>query len=243
MRGQSLKITRLHVPNVIGSCYEVECQGLHCPYYEKNETLVNPSKLHVNIRQFCYPAIIVTGLPKCGTSAMFDLLAKFPNAVRAVDKENCPFARRRSHWQFFNSIPTVQEVVAKGPNAMVVDGCIDLTRNIMIRNYLRKPETFYIVLTRNYADMVWSSYNFWCKRDYDGFDCDYSHWINPLTHKRSPELFHEMIQGDSNGTAVPNPMYKTLEAPCRNAGGYYSEFLENQLWPNIPKNQTMIFAR
>jgi hypothetical protein len=113
----------------------------------------------------------------------------------------------------------------------------------MIRNYLRKPDTVYIVLTRNYADMVWSSYNFWCKRDYDGFDCDYSHWINPITHKRSPELFHDMIQGDSNGTAVPNPMYKTLEAPCRNAGGYYSEFLDNQLWPNVPKNQTLVFAR
>lgn len=52
MRGQSLKTTRLHVPNVIGTCYEVECQGLHCPYYEKVIFIII---LHINpVAKFYY---------------------------------------------------------------------------------------------------------------------------------------------------------------------------------------------
>ncbi len=31
-----------------------------------------------SIINICYPAIIITGMPKCGTSAMYDLLSRFP---------------------------------------------------------------------------------------------------------------------------------------------------------------------
>ena len=56
------------------------------------------------------------------------------------------------------------------------------------------------VMIRDYTDMLWSSYNFWCKREYDGPDCDYSKWANPELHTRSPEVFHELVQADANYT-------------------------------------------
>ena len=55
-------------------------------------------------------------------------------------------------------------------------------------------------MVRNYADMLWSSYNFWCKREYDKANCDYSKWADPALHSRSPELFHELIEADRNGS-------------------------------------------
>jgi hypothetical protein len=57
-------------------------------------------------------------------------------------------------------------------------------------------------MTRDYPEMLWSSYNFWCHYDYDGITCEYGHWVIPGVHRRSPQLFHEMIQGDVNGTKV-----------------------------------------
>jgi hypothetical protein len=41
-----------------------------------------------------------------------------------------------------------------------------------------------------------SSYNFWCKPEYDGMSsCDFSKWILPGTHIRSPDIFHSIIKG------------------------------------------------
>ena len=33
-------------------------------------------------------------------------------------------------------------------------------------------------MTRNYADMLWSAYNFWCTTDYDKKGCDSTHWVS-----------------------------------------------------------------
>jgi hypothetical protein len=62
--------------------------------------------------RFCYPAIIVTGLPKCGTSAMYDLLTRIPKSLVMHEKENCPYAKRRTHWQLFNSMISMNRVEA-----------------------------------------------------------------------------------------------------------------------------------
>lgn len=104
---------------------------------------------------------------------MYDLLARYSDTILMEEKENCPFARRRPHWQFFHSLPSYERVTE---NKLIVDGCIQLGLNLIMRNDLRKPNTLYIVMTRNYADMLWSSYNFWCRWDVDGPTCDSSKW-------------------------------------------------------------------
>lgn len=132
MRGQNLHISKYsHPTNKFHTCYEVYCSGKSCPV--DNSTA---------IIQVCYPAIIVTGLPKCGTSAMYDLLSKMPGAVTMHEKENCPATRRRSHWQFLNSLPSAQSLTA---DSIIVDGCIDVNVNMKIRTILHNPHTYYIV--------------------------------------------------------------------------------------------------
>src|SRR5437868_6822520 len=80
MRGQSLRFRKIkHPHNSFHTCYEIRCDGKACPADNTTSTI-----------QICYPAIIITGLPKCGTSAMYDLLSRIPGAVTMHEKENCP---------------------------------------------------------------------------------------------------------------------------------------------------------
>ena len=57
----------------------------------KNHIYVIHTHIHTYIHlgqssmiNVCYPAVIITGLPKCGTSAMYDLLSRFPGMVPSV---------------------------------------------------------------------------------------------------------------------------------------------------------------
>lgn len=101
---------------------------------------------------FCYPSIIITGVPKCSTSAMFALLTSVPFVTSNAIKENCLFVIGADIMSYFASLPkTIQ------PQHFYVDGCIDIVGNMMLRRILRNPNTFYIVMVRNYADMIWSA--------------------------------------------------------------------------------------
>ena len=55
--------------------------------------------------QFCYPAIIITGVRKCSTSAAYALLSEVPGSIQLKFKENCPFIGWRSIVDYFESMP------------------------------------------------------------------------------------------------------------------------------------------
>jgi len=235
MKGQALLMVRhWDHKDPWHSCYTVTCTGNQCP----------PEDGVSNVYDFCYPAIIVTGMPKCGTSAMYELLSRYSGAVRMPNKENCPYTRRRGHWEYFQSLPRIKDV---SPGKLVIDGCIDTPKNLVFREViLRRPRTLYIVMVRNYPEMLWSSYNFWCKREYDGFACDNTRWIKSGM-LRSPELFHAMVLKDKNNTLRPNetPLHKgppDMSRPCRFAGGYYTEYLKLLLQKSVPPSQTLVLA-
>lgn len=82
---------------------------------------VNERGRIVAMDTFCYPAVIITGVRKCSTSAMFNLFSSFPKTKRSVQKENCPFIGDRSLIQYFESLPRNVEA-----NEIIVDGCVDL---------------------------------------------------------------------------------------------------------------------
>jgi hypothetical protein len=245
IRGQSLRVTRIQHPNnTLHSCFSIKCSGRHCPPDAPCKGNINQcGRGSSSFIEVCYPAVVVIGLPKCGTSAIYDLMAKAFNGVVMAQKENCPSTRRRPHWEYFNSLPRMESLVE---DSVVIDGCIDITVNMKMRNTLRQPKTHYVVMVRNYADMLWSSYNFWCKREYDTMGlCGYEKWADPTVHLRSPELFHELIDADRVGkTGVVQPFYKPLERPCVNAGGFYSEFLDQlyKIQDGGRRNRTIVLA-
>ena len=227
MKGQTLHLRKIEDhPNKWHSCYEVHCENTwknFCP------DASDPASTH----QFCYPAVVVTGLPKCGTSAAYDLLSRYNGSVIMYTKENCPYTHRRSHWEFFHTLPNAADV---HPGQLVVDGCLDYLNNMRLRRLLHEPETLYVIMTRNYADLVWSSYNFWCKREYDGVEgCD-NPWFAHKPFNRSADLLHGMVLHDQAGMLTKHdaPFHGDLVRPCVNGGGFVKEHVEYRLWTDRP---------
>ncbi len=118
------------------SCYEyrlytLQEQGDNDHYYELSRT-----------NRFCYPAIVVTGLPKCSTTAIYHLLSQYPFSRSSSGKENC-IAKYygKSILDYFDSL------VINGirENDVIINGCIDIVNNVHVRNILRNPNTFYLV--------------------------------------------------------------------------------------------------
>jgi len=223
MKGQMLHVRKIDDhPNKWHSCYEVTCENTwkrHCPPIDSLESTIS----------FCYPAIVITGLPKGGTSATYELLKKYSGSITMFEKENCPYTRRRSHWEYFHTLPKASDLKV---GQLIIDGCLDTQKNMMLRRLLHDPETIYVVMTRNYADLIWSSYNFWCKREYDGLNtCDNTRWVKS-THNRSIDLFHDMVIKDKKNllSNKQSPLHGDLARPCINAGGFIKEYLELMLW-------------
>lgn len=119
------------------SCYEYRLyvlrseDGIEDAYYEMTRT-----------NRFCYPAIVVTGLPKCSTTALYHLLSQYPFSRASSGKENC-LAKyySKSILDYFDSL-----IVKKlRENDVIINGCIDIINNVHVRNILRNPNTFYLV--------------------------------------------------------------------------------------------------
>jgi hypothetical protein len=99
------------------------------------------------------------------------------------------------------------------------------------------------VMIRDFADMLWSSYNFWCKIGFDKEGCNFERWANKDFHKRSPENFHELIVADAlDQLAVVQPFYYPMHRPCGNAGGYYNEYIDIHLKPYVDSNRVIVVA-
>ena len=94
------------------------------------------------------------------------------------------------------------------------------------------------MLTRDYPDLLWAAYNYWCSKAYDK-ECDKGFYVKPGIHVRSPEIFHDIVQGSINGTYVPTPMGNRL--PCADATDYFQGWVED-LWAHAPLENTLILS-
>ena len=148
-------------------------------------------------RTACLPHIIIGGFPKCGTSALFALVSSHPNAVGTHTKEHCMFGNDTA--AFLEGLPSKDALGGK----RLVSGCIALETNEAVFDWLRpRDPTRVILLVRDFAEMAWASFNYWCLGTLDKDCAAYAGgWTLP-GHYRSPELFHELVlmqkQGASN---------------------------------------------
>lgn len=124
--------------------------------------LVNTDSVISHSNTFCLPLIVVAGIRKCSTSALYNLIAQYPNALRIPNKENC-VQHYTNIIEYFISLPTH---VDKGQTFM--DGCIEPPSAEYLRKLLGRIRQFYLITTRDYADWIWSAYNYWCNEAYDG---------------------------------------------------------------------------
>jgi hypothetical protein len=111
-------------------------------------------------------------------------------------------------------------------------------------------------MVRNYADMLWSSYNFWCdsKFDKDYQHCGFEKWVIPGVHHRSPENFHDLMMLDYNRThGVAQPFFFPIKVkpwdnfypphlPIVHANNYFQKLLDDTLFANGCRNSTLVIA-
>ena len=187
---------------------------------------------------FCYPSVIITGVPKCSTSAIYALLHAWPHAIVMEDKEHCLFRKSITITQYFDTLP--QKV---NPGEFIIDGCIEVISNMRLREILHNPNTFYIVMTRNYADWIWSAYNYWCDAGVeDRCDTAAGSWAETGVHHRTPELFHDIVMNSVNKNFTQDQyVSKYIRNPCDKAKTMYNSYL-NYLWSRVSPELTMVIA-
>ena len=203
--------------------------------YEYRTMFVNPAGIESEHKHgyFCYPAIIITGMPKCSTSALYALLAKVPGVYLSHIKENCPFTSTSIvHW--FDSHPTSLKF-----GQVYVDACIDLPGNMIMRKMLKNPETFYIIMTRDYSSWLWSAYNFWCNHRLEKA-CDARHHFAEIElHSRSPSEFDYIVQNSANHSAINNIIGVNT---CDLAKDFYRSYIQLLINEQISEDKYIVLA-
>jgi hypothetical protein len=93
-------------------------------------------------------------------------------------------------------------------------------------------------MVRDFADWIWSAYNYWCDPTTEE-ECGTGQWAIAGTHQRSAHTFHDIVQGSLNGTFVSSPL--RFKAPCTKAASLYQKYV-GQLWGNVTKESTIVLS-
>jgi hypothetical protein len=196
--------------------------------------------------RFCYPKVVISGVPKCGTSALFELFDSHPNFEGGTIKENCPNDTNdvTKMWEYFKTLQTqTDSALASGKDvAVLVSGCINIDSDIAFRRQLQNPSTVYILLFRDITNFFWATYNFWCSPKYDGSQhCRAGGWTNPMYHHRSPEMFHKIITALSQGKHISHPF--NLAEPFSNSSvGYFKDYATKFWSEGIIQSDQLIYV-
>ena len=175
---------------------------------------------------FCYPKVSIIGLPKAGTSAFFHLLRIHPNTTTLCNRRSCEWFHkefcllvtdvRRTVLDYFDSLPSSIE-----SDKVFTVGCVHAQENIAWRRALRGLSTLYVVLTREYSELIWSSFNYWCDPSFDPICAG---TLLPKRNIRTPKLFEEGVKASVLGVQAHAP--SSLLSSCSNGKRYYRSFLE-----------------
>mmetsp|Transcript_4988 Transcript_4988/g.7619 ORF Transcript_4988/g.7619 Transcript_4988/m.7619 type:complete len:345 (-) Transcript_4988:15-1049(-) len=158
------------------------------------------------VRNFCFPSVIVSGFPKCGSSFLFNVLSQHCMFAKTKRKELCLGGVKSETWQnMISYLPNIEQA----KNKYVLSGCMHLGANTAAMKELCIRGTKLVYVVRDVADMLWASYNFWCIDSVD-IDCFPGKHASPVD-KRSPEHFHSMI---INNTPMGGGVPLTQEGLC-----------------------------
>ena len=95
------------------------------------------------------------------------------------------------------------------------------------------------MLVRDFSDLLWSSYNYWCSKEYDHPCYEGNHWTVVGVHTRSPRIFHDIVQGSINGTKVNSPLKG--KRPCEEAKNVFRSYVQ-ELWGAVDDEASMVMA-
>lgn len=97
-------------------------------------------------------------------------------------------------------------------------------------------------MIRDYTDMLWSAYNFFCHPGYEDKNCStITGWANATLHIRSPDLFHHIFEPEKGNLTSATPPDNPLSQSCVNGKNYYTSVF-NQLQGKRPRYRTVLVA-
>ena len=172
----------------------------------------------------CYPLIIVAGVFKCGTSALFQLLDQHDRIYGGHIKENCidvPFYNDHEDalWRFLQSLKrqTIEAIeVAKHTDKQqtLLSGsmnCHDHHAELLKLNVGTMKN---ILMIRNYSDWTWSAFNFYFVPRLEKKSG--MKMIGKYHHEEYVNLFHKLVEASIahsesvDGVNLTDPDFKEL---------------------------------
>jgi hypothetical protein len=137
---------------------------------------------------FCYPQVVIAGIAKCGTSAMYSYLLENKNWFSGdIDKEICP---KPTFYDFFKAFG---ETYISAKNRIKINGCIHHQSVLLAHKLLRPNDVAYIFMIRNASSFAWAGYNYWCNTDFE--NCSKPGvWASNMGFSRSPEHFDQYVR-------------------------------------------------
>jgi hypothetical protein len=166
-----------------------------------------------------HPDIAIVGLPKAGTSQLYNILKSHPKLTpfHPSQKEFCfdfdhgidprqgsellqqdfynTSYRLEQHKQLYVDATTK---VIQHQQVQTVNACMDLAKAMLMRQYLgRTNDSKIIFLIRDPADWLWAAYNFWQQPERMDAGGTPFGWATSPYQYRSPEMFHEMLLAGS----------------------------------------------
>lgn len=209
--------------------------------------------------QEAFADLNIVGLPKTGTTQLYEILGSHPNVRRLNPnrKENCavyPRTRRDvvldgqndldkekrklqvNLHSFVQSLAAARSGHSSSPGAapaITLNGCVNFASVAFTWYYLRPTNRKFILMFRDPADWLWSSWNFFDQQKHlDAEGLGRNGWVKK--NYPSPELFHELLTSRSQtlgGQWLVNWRCRSLEDPrllMRMVGRSSILFLRNE---------------
>jgi len=136
------------------------------------------------------PDISILGLPKCGTTQVYQVLRSHPD-VHARPKEVCQNGVTELPNHF-------SDLLTAGEGQQTVNACLSIPRANHVVWYMKRvrreavESMKFIFLARDPADRLWASYNYWVNEELDTSPLPPTHHISQDFY-RSREMFHELV--------------------------------------------------
>jgi hypothetical protein len=207
---RKVTIHRLDDEDYLESCYEAakDFNG----YANKS----------IEIVRFCFPSINVAGHQKCGTSSMYEFLAKGGHPqLKVADekaKELCPNSFVvRHYFDFFKRLTPAYESRYL-EKKYSVNGCIHEVQNLVL-HYILEPKTVYIMMVRNLVEQMWGAYNYWCQGIFENF-CK-GGYKSAKGMYRDPVMFDQLLIAANYELHISYDFIKS----CAKMGTFYRDIL------------------
>jgi hypothetical protein len=156
--------------------------------------------------EFCLARVVVAGVGKCGTSALYHLFSIEPRFCASNTKENCldHYSKLpQPIWGLFQSLDrdlhtSFHRFSETKKHQTIVSGCIRDKELKKVYDMLHLDRyannTKYIVQFRDFADWNWAAYNFWTVGGMDAhLHTETGFWATEKDNYRSVGMFHEIV--------------------------------------------------